>query len=210
MFTGLICGIGRIFFVERHSDARRISIEWDGFADSGLSDGDSVAVDGVCLSLERIEGTMGIFVAVEETIARTTLGDLKAGDGVNIELPATMETFLSGHIVQGHIDCTGKIVSLSDAGTQKIFKIEHPQKFSRYVVQKGSIAVDGISLTVASCGDGWFECAIIPETMRRTTLQFKRTGDLVNIEFDVLAKYIERLLTTKSAKNMEDDIAAVY
>ncbi len=185
-------------------------MRWNGFVDSAIADGDSVAIDGVCLSLEKIDGDVGHFIAVEETLSRTTLGKMKAGDSVDIELPATMSTLLHGHIVQGHIDCIGKIVSLENAGAQYKLKIEHQFEFSKYVVEKGSIAVNGISLTVASCGDGWFECAIIPETMRRTTLQFKSAQDEVNIEFDILAKYIESLLKDKNHASNDDDMAAIY
>ncbi len=210
MFTGLISGIGKIVSISPFSGGRKISVKWNGFADSAIDEGDSTAIDGVCLSLEKIDADVGHFIAVEETISRTTLAKMKAGDSVDIELPATMSTLLHGHIVQGHIDCIGKIVSLENAGAQQMLKIEHRFDFSRYVVEKGSVAVNGISLTVASCGDGWFECAIIPETMKRTALQFKSAQDEVNIEFDILAKYIESLIENKNRGSNYDDMAAIY
>ena len=220
MFTGLIKGIGKIVAITPFSGGRKIAVQWDGFARADLAAGASVAIDGACLSVERTEGDICHFLAVEETIARTTLGQWSVslsnprnpGDAVNIELPATPQTFLDGHIVQGHIDCTGTIESFAPVGAQRTLKIRYPFDFSKYAANKGSVAIDGISLTIANCGDGWLECAITPDTIARTTLQFKQKGDSVNIEFDVLAKYVEALLRYGDGMRdfRDDDIAAAY
>ena len=178
--------------------------------ESKLHAGSSVALDGVCLSLERITDNIGHFIAVEETISRTTIKMRKTGNKMNIELPATPDAFLDGHIVQGHVDCTGKLESLVPKGAQHTMKISYPVDFSKYVVEKGSISIDGISLTVTRCGKGWFQCAIIPDTMTRTTLQFKSSGENVNLEFDILAKYMESLLGKSQIEETEDDLVAIY
>lgn len=185
----------------------RIGVESDGLL--GLSPGDSVAVDGACLSVEEINAQRAFFVVSEETANRTTLGRIKVGAKVNLELPLTPSSRLDGHIVLGHVDCRGRIARFDPAGVQKLLRVEHPRRFSRYVVEKGSVAVDGISLTVSRCGEGWFETIIIPETLSRTTLRLKSPGDEVNVEFDVLGKYVERLLGRNNAPS-EDELAAIF
>ena len=210
MFTGLIQGLGEIVKIERFRGGRKISVKWDGFGDNRLKFGASVSIDGVCLSVENVADDIADFVAVEETIERTTLKYREDNDLVNIELPMTPQSFLDGHIVQGHIDCVAEIVDFRQTGAQYLLRIKYDKKFSKYVVEKGSIAIDGISLTVAKCGGTYFECAIIPETMKRTNLSHKRTGDLVNLEFDIIAKYIDKLLDDKTESDNYDDFAANY
>ena len=211
MFTGLIQGIGEIVDISHFKGGLRISIKWDGFLSHKLLEGTSVSINGSCLSVESNSGNNTAFIAVEETVNRTTLKSFKSGDRVNIELPVTAQAFLDGHIVQGHVDCIGRIKNLGKAGAQSILHIEHDKKFSFFIVEKGSIAVDGISLTVTKCGDGFFECAIIPDTMQRTTLSVKNPGDTVNLEFDIIAKYVWKFLdSNKSAIENEDDMAASF
>jgi riboflavin synthase len=159
-----------------------------------LRDGDSVAVNGVCLT--ATPDGRGRFRAdvMNETLARTSLGDVALGTPVNLELPLRPSDRLSGHIVQGHVDGLGTVVSVSDEGFARVVEIEAPQQMLRYVVVKGSITIDGVSLTVAGMGDGSFTVSLIPETLKRTTLGHLATGARVNLEVDVLAKYVERLL----------------
>jgi riboflavin synthase len=159
-----------------------------------LSDGDSVAVNGVCLTATGV--TPGGFTAdvMEETLRRTALGSLTPGDPVNLELPLRATDRLGGHFVQGHVDGVGMVEGVQDEGFSKLVEIEAEAGVMRYVVEKGSIAVDGVSLTVASLGDETFRVSLIPETLERTTLGRASLGDSVNLEVDVLAKYVERLL----------------
>ena len=189
MFTGLIQGTGLVKSIAPAGGGKKIAVEWSGFAGK-LTPGASAAIDGVCLSAEKIAGDIATFTAVEETVQRTTLKYLKVGDKVNIELPLTPQSFLDGHIVLGHIDCVGRILSFKSVGAQHILEIEYPPEYQKFLVEKGSVAIDGISLTVVDVSDKKFRCAIIPETMKRTTLGQKSAGDYVNLEFDIIAKYI--------------------
>jgi riboflavin synthase len=159
-----------------------------------LSEGDSVAVNGACLTATSV--TPGGFTAdvMEETLRRTALGSLRAGDPVNLELPLRAADRLGGHFVQGHVDGVGTVAAVEDEGFSRLVEIEADPGLMRYVVEKGSIAVDGVSLTVASLGEGTFGVSLIPETLERTTLGRASPGDSVNLEVDVLAKYVERLV----------------
>jgi riboflavin synthase len=188
MFTGLVQQIGTLTSLE----AGRLAVT-AALADE-LSDGDSVAVNGVCLTATGV--TPGGFTAdvMEETLRRTALGSLTPGDPVNLELPLRATDRLGGHFVQGHVDGVGMVEGVQDEGFSKLVEIEAEAGVMRYVVEKGSIAVDGVSLTVASLGDETFRVSLIPETLERTTLGRASLGDSVNLEVDVLAKYVERLL----------------
>ncbi len=214
MFTGLIQGLGKIVKISPYEGGQKIAVEWENFAHRKILPGASVAVDGVCLSAERIDGNIAVFTAVEETISRTTLKFLKSGDKVNLELPLTPESFLDGHLVSGHIDCIGKIAEFKKIGAQHTLRVEYPEKYRKFLVEKGSVAVDGISLTVVEVGKNWFSCAIIPETMARTTLGFKKPGDYVNLEFDIIAKYVWRQLAAFNDRDEShlnfDDLTALY
>ncbi len=211
MFTGLIQGIGEIVDISHFKGGLRISVKWDGFLSHNILEGASVSLNGSCLSVESIRDNIAGFIAIEETVNHTTLKSRKSGDRVNIELPVTAQTFLDGHIVQGHVDCIGRIKNLGETGAQYILHIAHDKKFSPFIVEKGSIAVDGISLTVTKCGNGFFKCAIIPDTMKRTILSGKKPGDTVNLEFDIIAKYVRKLVgDDKPAIENEDDIAASF
>lgn len=203
MFTGIVEELGKVAGLDRLADSARLTIHGPLVAGSAAP-GSSIAVSGVCLTVTRAEG--GEFTAdvMGETLARTTLGSLFPGGPVNLERAATVGGRLDGHIVQGHVDGTGVITQSRPADRWQVLRISIPPELSRYIAEKGSVAVDGVSLTVsgvsdvaASAGDGagsWFEVSLIPETLARTTLGTVAVGDLVNIEVDVLAKYVERLL----------------
>lgn len=187
MFTGLVRATG---LVADSGDARlRIQVE----APMDLAKGSSVSVNGVCLTVVE-DGDDGFEVDVmEETRRRTSLGSLVPGDAVNLETPMRVGDPLDGHIVQGHVDGTGTVESVRDEGSSRVVRIDVPPELSRYLVEKGSIAVDGVSLTVSAVDDSGFEVSLIPETLERTTLGTAERGRTVNLEVDVLAKYVEKL-----------------
>jgi riboflavin synthase len=174
------------------TDAARLSIEGAALAD--LSLGESVAVNGVCLTVAEILGAGFTADVMAETLRRTTLGDLASGDAVNVERAVTPATRLGGHIVQGHVDGVGLIVARRPGNHWEEVDVEVPANLTPYVVEKGSITIDGVSLTVAGIVAAVVTVSLIPETLARTTLGRRRVGERVNIEVDVLAKYVERLL----------------
>jgi riboflavin synthase len=187
VFTGLVAGKG----VVRALSEGRLEVESALAAE--LRPGDSIAVNGVCLT--AVEPTNGSFAAdvMPETIRRTSLEPLTEGDEVNLELPLRPGDRLGGHVMQGHVDGTGSVASVTEDGLSRVVRIEAPAELLRYVVQKGSIAVDGVSLTVSAVDDQAFEVSLIPETLERTTLGAAARGRTVNLEVDVLAKYVEKL-----------------
>lgn len=166
--------------------------------------GDSVAVNGACLTATAINGAEVCFDAVAETLARTTLGDLRTSDKVNLETSLKAGKALGGHFVLGHVDGVGAIERVQSIGESKIIRFTASESVLRYVVEKGSIAIDGISLTVASCDDSGFEISVIPHTLEATTLQSKRPGDKVNLETDILGKYVEKFLGKETGNVTED------
>jgi riboflavin synthase len=190
MFTGIVAELGEVAGVEYRGDAARLTIR--GSTDD-VSPGESIAVNGVCLTVTGIIG--GTFTAdvMGETLDRSGLGALIPGAPVNLERSVRLADRLGGHLVQGHVDATGTIISRSPAAHWDRVRISLPAVLARYVVHKGSIAVDGISLTVSALGEGWFEVSLIPETLKRTTLGTRQPGETVNLEADVIAKYVERL-----------------
>lgn len=191
MFTGLIENLGSVRTREQTADGAVLVIE-SPFAD-GLGQGDSVAVNGVCLTArDPGEGAFRADV-MNESLERSSLGQLQPGDAVNLELPLAVGDRLDGHIVQGHVDGTGEVASFEAAGFARVLRVALPGDIARYVVEKGSIAIDGVSLTVSGVGDDWLEVSLIPETLERTTLGSLAPGRRVNLEVDVLAKYVERL-----------------
>ena len=191
MFTGLVAGKGTVSALVPEGDGMRLRVETPLAAN--LAAGDSVAVNGVCLTAR--EPGDGAFAAdvVAETLRRSSLGPLAEGDEVNLELPLRATDRLGGHVVQGHVDGTGRVESVAEQGLGRRLRIAADPAVLRYVVEKGSIAVDGVSLTVAAVDDGGFEIALIPETLERTTLGGLEPGRAVNLEVDVLAKYVEKL-----------------
>ncbi len=203
MFTGIIEELGKSAGLDLLADSARLIIHAPLVA-AGAVAGSSVAVNGVCLTVTGSEGDQFTADVMGETLARSTLGGLAAGAPVNLERPAPVGGRLDGHIVQGHIDGTGVITESRPADRWHVLRISIPAGLSRYIAEKGSIAVDGVSLTVSGLnaigaaepagGEHWFEVSLIPETLARTTLGVAAAGDKVNIEVDVIAKYVERLL----------------
>ena len=192
MFTGLVQDLGRIVRADRSGDGARMTIETALASD--LHEGESVAVNGVCLTATDVAD--GSFAAdvMNETLARTSLAAAGPGTGVNLELPLRPTDRLGGHVVQGHVDGLGTIAAVSDDGFARRVEVEVNAELLRYVVLKGSIAVDGVSLTVAELGESSFTVSLIPESLARTNLGAAQPGTKVNVEVDVLAKYVERLI----------------
>jgi riboflavin synthase len=188
MFTGLVQQLGTLTSLEGGRLAVTATLAGE------LSVGDSVAVNGACLTATSVTPDAFTADVMEETLRRTALGALRPGDPVNLELPLRAADRLGGHFVQGHVDGVGTVAAVHDEGFSRLVEIEAEAGLMRYVVEKGSIAVDGVSLTVASLGDGTFGVSLIPETLERTTLGRASPGDSVNLEVDVLAKYVERLV----------------
>jgi riboflavin synthase len=192
VFTGLVADLGTVTAVDATPDGARLAVR-SALADE-LALGDSVAVNGVCLTATEVDG--GAFRAdvMHETLRRSSLGALAAGSPVNLELPLRAIDRLGGHVVQGHVDGVGTVRSVREDGFARIVEVAAPPGLLRYVVEKGSIAVDGISLTVASVDGDAFSVSLIPETLERTNLGAAAAGQPVNLEVDVLAKYVERLM----------------
>jgi len=193
MFTGIVEELGTVAALEKHEAGARLTISAQ-LVTSDISNGDSMAVNGVCLT--ALDVTPNTFAAdvSPETLDRTTLGDLRSGSPVNLERAVTSATRLGGHLVQGHVDGRGIFLSAVAAGDFYTVSIGYPAHLSRYLVEKGSIAVEGISLTIAALTDDHFEIAVIPKTWEMTNLPRLKPDDLVNLEVDVIAKYVERLL----------------
>ena len=192
MFTGIVQELGHVAGVERDGEGLRLRID-AGLADE-LAAGDSVAVSGVCLT--AVDPADGAFTAdlSPETVARSSLGSLATGDPVNLELPLRPADRMGGHIVQGHVDGVGTTEAVSDRGNVRDVRFSAPAELLRYVVEKGSVTVDGVSLTVTEVDDAGFSVSLIPETLARTTLGAGRPGRPVNLEVDVIAKHVEKLL----------------
>jgi riboflavin synthase len=187
VFTGLVRATGMVARV----NGGKLLVEPQPPID--LSEGASVAVNGVCLTVVEIDSRGFEVDVMDETMRSSTLGDLSDGDRVNIELPMRLGDALDGHLVQGHVDGVGTVQSAREEGVSRVLRIQPPAELLRYVVHKGSIAVDGVSLTVSSVDDEAFEVSLIPETLERTTLGAAARGRTVNLEVDVLAKYVEKL-----------------
>ncbi|MGI8920127.1 MAG: riboflavin synthase [Solirubrobacteraceae bacterium] len=202
MFTGLIAALGDVQEIRGDDAGARIAVRTPLAAD--IARGDSVAVNGVCLTATGLAGDGGGFEAdvMHETLARTSLGALDAGSQVNLELALRASDRLGGHVVQGHVDGVGVIEVVSEDGFARVVTIGAPVEILRYVTPKGSIAVDGVSLTVADLQRSSFSVSLIPETLARTTLGAARPGIPVNLEVDVIAKYVERLVETKHSPSL--------
>jgi riboflavin synthase len=194
MFTGIIEELGSVSSLETHEKGARIRIAAE-IVTSDTKDGDSIAVNGVCLTaLDVSAGSFDADVS-QETLDRTTLGRLSPDTPVNLERAVTPTTRLGGHIVQGHVDGTGTFISATPSGDFWTVRIGFPPEMAKYFVYKGSVAIEGISLTIATLGDDHFEFAIIPKTWELTNLSSLQPGDPVNLEADVIAKYVERLIS---------------
>jgi riboflavin synthase len=208
VFTGIVEELGEVVGLAERRGSAALSVRGPKVT-AGAARGDSIAVNGVCLTVTDISGVQFSADVMGETLARSSLGALVPGSRVNLERPMRLDGRLGGHIVQGHVDGTGAILDRRPAGHWEIVRVAVPPRLVRYVVEKGSVAVDGISLTVSALSggdgaagqardsggqDGWIEVSLIPETLERTTLGSKQAGELVNLEVDMIAKYVERLL----------------
>lgn len=206
MFTGIIEETGTIRRISTGSDKRIFTIQAQRVLE-GTKKGDSISVNGVCLTVSSFYGNTFTADVMNVTVKATNYGDLKIGDKVNLERALAFGDRMGGHIVSGHVDCKGKIKEKKKDGNSVLVKVEHGDEYSSNVIPKGSVAVDGISLTVMECGDGWFLLSLIPTTRGDTTLMSKKTGDTVNLEFDVLGKYRnehkEKKISKKSRITME-------
>jgi riboflavin synthase len=194
MFTGLIADLGSVVAIERDDGGARLRIA-TRLADQ-LAEGDSVAVNGVCLTASGVREDSFGADAMAETLMRSSLGELQQGAPVNLELALRAEDRLGGHVVQGHVDGTGTVAQIAEDGIARVLEIEIEPPLERYLVEKGSVALDGVSLTVSALHERGFSVSLIPETQRRTTLGGLTPGSRVNVEVDVLAKHIERLMTS--------------
>jgi riboflavin synthase len=194
MFTGIVEELGEIVAVERGADSAVVRVRGP-LVTSDATPGASIAVNGVCLTVVEHEGPTFSVDVMAETLKRSSLGSLQAGTRVNLERAMAASSRFGGHIVQGHVDGTAQILDRVPGDNWEIVQFTLPPEVSRYVVEKGSITVDGVSLTVSAITDDTFSVSLIPTTMALTTLGHKGVGDLVNLEVDVIAKYVERLLT---------------
>jgi riboflavin synthase len=202
MFTGIIEELGRVREIEKRGEDARIVIEARTVTEDARN-GDSIAVNGVCLTAFEVKpGSFAADVS-KETLFRSTLGNLKEGSPVNLERAVTPVTRLGGHIVQGHVDACGRFLGSEDHGESWTFRFSYPHEIGRYLVFKGSVTVEGISLTIANLTDEYFEIAVIPKTFEVTNFSQLKPGDEVNLEVDVIAKYVERILTASSSTKLE-------
>lgn len=205
MFTGIIQAIGSVVSSSSASGGRRLAVSAPGVF-SGVRVGDSVAVNGVCLTAVAVSASAAEFDAVEETVSRTTLGSWRPGDKVNLEPSLRAGDQMGGHMVLGHVDCRGKVSSVARSGAGYAFEFEIPPDALAEIVVKGSVAVDGVSLTVASLSGSTFSVAVIPHTSSATTLGSLKKGDAVNIETDIIGKYIKKFLgAANGPKGMDEE-----
>lgn len=213
MFTGLVEGTGRVVSLQEGGMVRLLIRSGHLAVDTEV--GDSVSVNGVCLTVNEVDAGTLVFHAMPETLRRTSLGDLREGSTVNLERAMTPERRFGGHIVQGHVDGVGEVVSVTPEGPRggaEIWEFSAPETVLRYAVEKGSVCVDGISLTLVSVGESSFTVSILPQTREATNLQSLSPGDRVNLEADVIGKYVERLLMPRleglkiSERSVEDAV----
>ena len=203
MFTGIIEELGKIASLEKHADGAKIRIAAN-VVTNDTNEGDSIAVNGVCLTALDVKKDSFTADVSQETLDKSTLGRLKSGAKVNLERAVTPNTRLGGHIVQGHVDSRGKFISAVQGGDFWTVRISFPKEIGQYLVYKGSVSVEGISLTIAELSADYFEIAVIPKTWELTNLSTLKSGDKVNLEADVIAKYVERILLY--GKSAEENI----
>jgi riboflavin synthase len=197
MFTGIIEELGHVRAIEKRGEDARIVIEARTVTE-GSHDGDSISVNGVCLTALEVKPDSFAADVSKETLFRSTLGNLTQGSPVNLERAVTPATRLGGHIVQGHVDTRGKFLGSENHGDSWTFRFAYPKEMGRYLVFKGSVSVEGISLTIANLTDDYFEIAVIPKTFEVTNFSQLKPGDEVNLEADVIAKYVERILNSQA------------
>jgi riboflavin synthase len=202
VFTGLVEEVGRVTRLEA-GEMARLSVSARRVLE-GTSAGDSVSVNGVCLTVNEVYPGLLVFYAMPETLRRSALGDLAEGSAVNLERAMSPAGRFGGHIVQGHVDGVGEVLEVRPEGEAEIWAFQAPESVLRYVVEKGSICVEGISLTVVSVRKGWFTVSILPQTRANTNLGEIGVGDAVNLEADVIAKYVERLLGPRSSGGLQN------
>jgi len=193
MFTGIIEELGKISSLEKHAGGAKLEISAQTVTKDS-NEGDSIAVNGVCLTATRVTPNSFAADVSGETLNRSTLGNLKVGSKVNLERAATVSTRLGGHIVQGHVDVRGEFLQAVQTGGFWTIRVSFPKEIAQYLVYKGSISVEGISLTIANLADDYFEIAVIPKTWELTNLSALRNGDAINLEADIIAKYVERIM----------------
>jgi len=203
MFTGIIEELGKIASLEKHAEGAKIRIAAN-IVTNDTNDGDSIAVNGVCLTALDIKQSGFTADVSQETLDKSTLGRLKTGAKVNLERAVTPSTRLGGHIVQGHVDSRGKFVQAVQSGDFWTVRVAFPKEIGQYLVYKGSVSVEGISLTIAELGADFFDIAVIPKTWEMTNLSSLKAGDEVNLEADVIAKYVERILLYGRAEQGEN------
>ena len=201
MFTGIVEELGTVAALEEQGDAVRLTVEATTVL-AGTRPGDSISVNGCCLTVVTLQdgegdGRWWTADVMQETLDRTSLRDAAPGDAVNLERAVTLETRLGGHVVQGHVDGVGTVLRRAPSEHWEVVEVSLPDGLGRYLVEKGSVTVDGVSLTVVDAGRESFTVSLIPETLARTTLGRRAVGDRVNLEVDVMAKHVERLLTWK-------------
>lgn len=209
MFTGIIEESGKVIIINKDSKSAKIKIE-ASLVTEDLNIGDSVAVNGVCLTIVEFSKKHLTAEVMHETLEKTSIRTLKPGDVVNLERALKADGRFGGHIVTGHVDGTGTILVKRKEGIAEIFDIAYPLEFKKYIAKKGSVAIDGISLTVVEINNDYFRLSLIPHSLKMTTLGFKKAGDIVNIEIDVLARYIENLFTTKHKEERKPDISEKF
>ena len=210
IFTGLIIEVGRVRSIQKRADGAFLVIE-AGTVLEGTRIGDSISINGVDLTVIEMGADFFSADASLETLKRSTLGGFRVGSRVNLERALAVGERLGGHMVQGHVDGTGELLSVTPEGNAYRVRFRFPRELGRYIAMKGSITVDGISLTVAGLGSDWFEVAIIPHTWRETMLSDLKSGDRVNLEVDVLAKYVERLMLHKEeSSTAESELTLEY
>lgn len=209
MFTGIIEEVGRVDALSRRGTAALFEVRVTKVLE-GMQLGDSVAVNGVCLTVRRLSSGSFHAELSEETLHRSSLGNLKKGNLVNLERPLLATSRLGGHFVQGHVDAVGKVMAIRVDGDFAVWRFLLPDSIERYVVEKGSIAIDGISLTVASLTKGAIDVALIPHTLENTNLRTRQIGDEVNLECDVLAKYVESMLKQRESNQGKPRLTEQY
>ncbi|APT86911.1 riboflavin synthase [Corynebacterium flavescens] len=205
MFTGLVEEVGKVASLQVLDDALRIEITAPLIVEDAQL-GDSIAVNGVCLTVADLADSAFWADVMQESLDRSALGQLKTGSPVNLERALLPTTRLGGHLMQGHVDSTARLVGRRPSEHWEVFRFSLLEQLARYVVEKGSIAVSGTSLTVSAVGPDWFEVSLIPTTLRDTILGTIEVGDVVNLEVDVLAKYVEKMLDTRSTSTSEQGL----
>jgi riboflavin synthase len=200
MFTGIVQVVGEIRDIERHDDAAQIAIDAGKLTMTAVAIGDSIAVNGVCLTVTKVLARGFCADISRETLVRTALGEMTAGMRVNLEQALTLHTPLGGHLVSGHVDGVGVLTAIVPAGESRVISVQAPAKLARYIAEKGSICLDGVGLTVNQVEGARFEVNLVPHTLKETVLGAYQTGQRVNLEVDLIARYVERLLSVERGK----------